>query len=366
MLPESEINEIREHLNNTQNPLFLFDNDVDGFCSFLLFRRYIGRGNGVAIRSYPELNKSYMRKIDELKPDYVFILDKPVVSMEFIDEIKQRNIPIVWIDHHESPYPLHAHSIGHRSSIEDRASEIDYEGINYYNPLKYNENFPVTYLAYNVVNNKRDLWIGVLGCIADIYKPEFMNEFNKQYPELACNNNDPFYCIYETELGKAIRIIDFALKDKTSNVTKMIRYAYKMNSPYDILKENKDNYTIIKRFNEIDKKYQKLIKKALEHVEGDLIFFTYGGEFSISANISNELVYRYPDKLIVVAYLKDNKINISLRWRNNDVRKLTAKVLEGLEGASGGGHEHATGAQILVKDLDEFKRRVAEYLRENR
>lgn len=346
MLPESEVNEIREHLNNAQNPLFLFDNDVDGFCSFLLFRRYLGRGNGVAIRSYPELNKSYARKIEELKADYVFILDKPVVSKEFLDEIRLRNIRVVWIDHHESPF--------------HRASEADVEGINYYNPLKHKMSFPVTYMAYKIVNNKRDLWIGVLGCIADIYKPEFMNEFNKQYPELACNNNDPFFCIYETDIGRVIRIIDFALKDKTGNVMKMIRYAYKMNSPYDILNENKENYTIIRRFNEIDKRYQKLIKKAQEDVYGDLIFFTYGGEFSISANISNELVYRYPDKLIVVAYLKDNKINISLRWKNKNVRELTLKAIEGLESASGGGHEHATGAQILAKDLDEFRRRIIE------
>ena len=343
MLPESEINEIREHLNNAQNPLFFFDNDVDGFCSFLLFRRHIGRGNGVAIRSYPELHKSYIRKIDELNPDYVFILDKPVISQDFLNEIRQRNIPVVWLDHHDS--------------------KPNNEWVNYYNPLKYNENFPVTYLAYNVINNKRDLWIAVLGCIADNYMPEFINEFNKQYPELACNSKDPFFCIYETEFGKIVRIIDFALKDKTSNVMKMIRYAYKMSSPHDILKENKDNYTIIKRFNEIDKKYQRLIKKAQEDVQGDLIFFTYGGEFSISANISNELIYRYPKKLIVVAYIKDNKINISLRWKNNDVRKLTAKVLEGLEGASGGGHVHATGAQILAKDLGEFKKRVIEELK---
>ena len=44
MLTKKQINEIREHLEKAQNPLFFFDNDPDGLCSFLLLQRYIGRG----------------------------------------------------------------------------------------------------------------------------------------------------------------------------------------------------------------------------------------------------------------------------------------------------------------------------------
>jgi len=44
MLTETQINEIKEHLEKAQNPLFFFDNDNDGLASFLLLRRYIDRG----------------------------------------------------------------------------------------------------------------------------------------------------------------------------------------------------------------------------------------------------------------------------------------------------------------------------------
>jgi len=55
MLNEKQINEIRNHLEKAQNPLFFFDNDNDGLTSFLLLQRYIGRGKGVVIRSFPDL-----------------------------------------------------------------------------------------------------------------------------------------------------------------------------------------------------------------------------------------------------------------------------------------------------------------------
>ncbi|HUS50602.1 MAG TPA: hypothetical protein VMZ91_10585, partial [Candidatus Paceibacterota bacterium] len=62
--------EIKEHLDKSQNPLFFFDNDVDGLCSFLLLQRYIGRGKGVPIKSFPEMTADYFRKINELNADY--------------------------------------------------------------------------------------------------------------------------------------------------------------------------------------------------------------------------------------------------------------------------------------------------------
>ena len=36
MLSDEKISKLKELLNNSQNPLFLFDNDTDGLCSFLL------------------------------------------------------------------------------------------------------------------------------------------------------------------------------------------------------------------------------------------------------------------------------------------------------------------------------------------
>ena len=80
MLSKSKLEEIRKLLENSQNPLFFFDNDADGLCSFLILQRALGRGKGVAVKSFPDLNSSYLRKVNELNPDYVVILEKPRVE----------------------------------------------------------------------------------------------------------------------------------------------------------------------------------------------------------------------------------------------------------------------------------------------
>ena len=97
MLNDEEITKLRGLLESAQNPLFFFDNDADGLCSFLIFQRSLGRGKGVPIKSYPSLSNQYLRKVDELHPDAVFILDKAEVSTEFIDGVIERNLPIVWV-----------------------------------------------------------------------------------------------------------------------------------------------------------------------------------------------------------------------------------------------------------------------------
>jgi len=155
MLTKKQVSEIREHLEKAQRPIFFFDNDPDGLCSFLLLQRYLGRGKGVSIKSFPELIQDDFRKVHELNADYIFILDKPLVSNGFFDQAEKFNIPVVWIDHHF----------------------IDKSGIpgfvNYYNPVfnKKRTEEPVTALCYQITGKKEDIWLAVVGCISDHFVP---------------------------------------------------------------------------------------------------------------------------------------------------------------------------------------------------
>ena len=352
MLTEKQIKEIREHLEKAQNPVFFFDNDIDGLSSFLLLCRYIERGKGVVIRSYPDLNAGYFRKINELNPDYVFILDKPQVSKEFIDEVKSKNLPIVWIDHH--------------------GVDVDkgiLEGIFYYNP-NFNEDKtsePVSYLCYQVSNKKEDLWISLMGCIGDAFMPDFFNESLKRYPEVLETDKEikePFDVYYNTKIGEIARVLNFALKDRISNVVQMMKFLLKVKQPNEILEENYKTRQILRRYKQLKLKYDKFLSKAKSFInENKIVFFQYGGEFSLSADIANELFYSYPDKIIVVAYLKGTKANISLRGKI-DIRKATVEAIKGLENATGGGHKHATGATIFIEDLDKFKENLRKAVEE--
>ena len=342
MLTEKQLDEIKEHLEKAQNPLFFFDNDVDGLCSFLVLRRFINRGRGVVIKSSPDLNITYARKVYELNPDYIFILDKPLVSKDFLNEMRKLNLPVVWIDHH--------------GVIAEDLSEV-----NYYNPsLDGGSSEPTTYLCYQATKKKEDEWIALTGCLADGYIPDFINRVREKYPELSKECKSAFQCVYETTIGKIIRILSFGLKDRTSNVIKMLKFLVDINSPYDILEENVKTFSFHKRFEQINSKYKKLLEKAKSETKGKLIYFQYGGDLSISAEIANELSYFYHDKIVVVAYISGARANISLRGKN--VRKLTLDAIAGLEGARGGGHKDATGASLLAEDLPKFKSSIEELL----
>ncbi|MBU2562695.1 MAG: hypothetical protein KKF68_03480 [Nanoarchaeota archaeon] len=354
MLNKKQVEEIKEHLDKAQNPLFFFDNDQDGLCSFLLLQRYLGRGRGVPIRSFPELTEDYFRKIDELKADYVFILDKPLVSKEFFEKIHQINIPVVWIDHHAI----------NREDIPDF--------VNYYNPLleeSDEKNYliapPVTYYCYQISQKKQDLWIAIIGCISDKFLPEFYAQFKKENPELCVDSDSAFDVFYKSPIGKIAMIFGFALKDRTTNVISMLKFLINAKTPYDVLDENNKNYTMHNRFKEINKKYRQLLIKAIKIGENstNLMFFKYSGDLSISSDLSNELSYLFPEKIIVVIYVKGTKANISIRGK--DIRNPLLKILEELSGATGGGHGDAVGAQVKIEDLDIFKKRLENVLGES-
>ena len=341
MLTEKQVKEIRTHLEKAQNPLFFFDNDPDGLCSFLLLRRAYGKGKGIPVRSFPDLNVGYFRRIEELNSDYVFILDKPIVSEEFLKEAEIKNIPIVWIDHHETDFKIPDH-------------------VNYYNPTR-NKNpssEPVTFLSYKLANNKDDMWLAVIGCVSDKFIPDFYDEFLEKYPDLAIKTENAFDVFYASQIGRIARIFSFALKDSITNVVSMLRFLLSVKNPYEVLEENKKNYSMHKRFKQIYSRYTRLLIKAEEYhkFKEKILFFQYGGDLSISSDISNELSYRFPNKIIVVVYVSGVKANISVR--GNKIREIILDIISELEGATGGGHENAVGVQIKLEDLEKFRKKL--------
>lgn len=334
MLPENKINELRELLEKTQNPLFFFDNDSDGLCSFIILRRALNKGKGVPIKSYPDLSEKYIKKVQELNPDSVIILDKADVNNKFIEYMVQQNIPIIWIDHHKSNTPEEYISKTHYFNTHPDAE-------------------PVTYVAQKIYNRNQDMFFAMIGCIFDVYSPDFAKDFEKQYPELFDSKLDAFDALHLTEIGKFSLMLNFGLMNTTTNVVKLIRYLEKINSPYDLLEENYHTKEFHKRYNELNKELNKLINKAkAKNRENNIIFFCYEGQNSMSGLLANKLYFMNKDKLVIVAYKKPDKINLSIRGEN--ALEFTKKMLEQIEGSSGGGHKNATGAMIPITQYEEL------------
>jgi len=349
---KENIERIKEVIERSSNPIFYFDNDVDGLCSFLLLRKNYKKGKGIAIKSFPELDASYARKIKELNCDYVFVLDKPKISKGFFEQIKKNNNILVWIDHHPN-------------NLEGLEKKEDFI---FFNPtINIKLNRPTTYWTYKIIEEKENYdWIAALGCLADWYVPNFIKKVYKKYNNLfeISELKDAGKIIYETSFGKIINILNFGLKDTTTNIMKMLKFLIEVNSPYEILEENKKNISMHRRYKQIYQKYLKLLKKAEELSKNDVIFFLYGGNLSISSEISNALLYKYPKKLIVVAHLKGGMAKISIR-SNYKIKNLVNEAMKGIE-ASFGGHESALGAHMKIEDLQKFKENLIKLYREKK
>jgi single-stranded DNA-specific DHH superfamily exonuclease len=341
MLSSEQITDIRRHLEDSKNPVFFFDNDPDGLCSFLLLQRFIERGKGIAIKSLPDLEKSYFKRVEELKADYIFVLDKPAINPEFIELAKKAGIPIVHIDHHNV-----------------QKSDIDF----YYNTFhESGKNEPVSYLCYKIANKKEDEWIAAIGCITDSFLPDFIGDIKKQYPELLdYKYKSAFDILYRTRFGEISQIISFGLRDKTSNVVSMMRFLMKVKNPHEIIDENSHTRSFLKRFKEINEKYKRILAKAEgAYNGGEILYFSYSGDMSINQYIANELMYYHPHKIIFVVYATGNLANVSLRW-DRDIRTPTVNALKHIEGATGGGHENSTGARMPKDKVDFFKEKLIE------
>ncbi len=332
-LTKRQIKQIREELDSCKKPLFFFHDDADGLSSFLLLYRYIKEGKGIIIKSTPKVDEKFIRKVEEYGPDKIFIVDIAMVDQEFIDNVKTK---IIWIDHH---------------------NPLKRRDVLYFNPRVKDEkaNIPVSYLCYEVV--KQDMWISMMGCIGDWYWPDFNKEFKEKYPDLLPKKvKDPETALFETKLGKLIEIVSFCLKGTTRQALQCAKIFTRIKTPYEVLdQETPAGKFLYKRYLKYHKEYKKLLDRALkEKSKNKIKLFKYSeANISFTKDIANELLHRFPDKIIIIAREKSGDMKMSLRSKKKILPPILEKALKDVEGY-GGGHEHACGANVKKRDFEEF------------
>ncbi len=343
MILEKELDEIRDMLLKAEDPLFLFDDDQDGLCSFLVLWKMTQKGKGLPIKG--KFTDSFLEKIKREKKDLIIILDKPMLEENFLEEIQT---PIIHIDHH---HPL----------------ELQAPHYHYYNPRKENDadNRPTSYWAYQIT--KKDLWIAMVGIIGDWYIPQdLILVFQKEYPELIPEAKHPGQIIFETPFGVLIRNFIFSLKGKSEDTKQCMKVLTRIESPWEIIKqESSQGKFIWKHYEHMEKKYQKTLSEAMEvKTRGKILLYTYpSSQDSFTSLISNELIYRNPDKIVIIARMKDDKVIMSLRSTKIELPLIIEKCLNGLEGY-GGGHDLACGANVQTEDFGTFMNRFKKLVSE--
>ncbi|HIG93456.1 TPA: DHH family phosphoesterase [Candidatus Woesearchaeota archaeon] len=333
MLTPQEITLLQEELKTAQNPLFIHDDDADGLASFLLLYRIHKEGRGFIHKTAPRLDARMVRKVLEINPDKIFILDVPIVEQEFIDGV---NRPLFWIDHHQP---------------------LERKNIHYFNPrikdpLAY---IPTTRMAYQISANPNDLWIAAIGCLADWHLPDFIEQAKEQYPHLLTKTTDLTTIVYQEPIGKMVKMFFFLLKGPTSEVHKSVKILTRIESPDEILKqETPPGKFLYRRFEQINQKYEILLKEAKKQIHrGKIVLFYYTDQqWSFTSNLANELATLHPTKVIIIARSKSGEMKCSLRAQFPILKSLE-KALVGIQG-TGGGHDNACGTVIKQEDWEQF------------
>lgn len=334
MLPEKQLKQIREELDNCKKPLIFFHDDSDGLSSFLLLYKYKGDGKGVVVKSKPLIDEKFLRIVEEYQPDKVFIVDIAQVSQDFADAVK---VPIIWIDHH-----LGAEKIRNLKQFNPRFTDEK-------------DNSPASTICYNVV--KQNLWLCAVGTVGDWQLTKETKEFSKKYPELLPKEiKNPGKAQFESDIGKLSRIFNFILKGKTQDAMQVVKVLTRINYPDEILKQTTPQGRFVyKRFQHIYKKYEELLNLAKKGTTKSKLFvFPYEEtKMSFSGELANEFIYRLPDKIVIICREKSGEMRCSLRSGKIPIRKALEKVLSKV-GGHGGGHEYACGAVVKKIDFEEF------------
>lgn len=333
-LTKEQLQRLKELFDSCARPLILFDDDPDGFASFLLIYKHVREGRGVPVKNAQDLGVEMAKKINDYSPDLVVIVDVPFMKQDFLDKIKTK---IVWVDHH----PI-----------------IERKGAEYFNPRTEDpkDNRPTSYWIYKVL--EENLWIAMIGIVGDWFLPEeaLMDKFIEQHPDLLSKKiTRPEVALHETKLGELINIISFNLKGKVFDVIKSLKVFTRIKDPYEILEQKTSGGKFVyKKFSRLKEKYDEIIKTVKVKPQEKLLLFVYKNpDYSFSKELSNELIYKYPDKVVLVAWEYEGEYKCSLRSTDVELPLLIQDSLKDVKGY-GGGHEHAAGACVPIADFNQF------------
>lgn len=339
-ITDNEIRQIKAALDAAARPLFFFDDDADGVTSFVQLYKYKQEGKGIPVKASPILDAKYVRKVEEYQPDLVIILDKPVVEEEFFDNV---STPVIWLDHHK-PQDVKRWS-----------------NVSYYNPRLHDDadNLPTTYWCYQVAGGP--LWLATVGAVADWHLPDYLKAFAEEYNDLlppGWSKVEDLLFHPESKIGKLARIISFNLKGTVRETVKSVLVLTRIKSPYEILNQTtpRGKY-LFKKYQKLASKYENLLqraKKSFDKKEQILIFTYVDDQMSLTSDLSNELLYQYPEHLIMVARIHGGEYKYSIRSAGKyEIPPMLEQAFKGVRGY-GGGHTYACGACVKEEENEKF------------
>lgn len=350
-IPPEQLQDFRERVLAAERPLFFFDDDGDGLCSYLLcFRARGGDGYGTRVHGSATVTSDFLRKVEENKPDLIVILDKPYVEQEFLDGVA---CPVLWLDHHEPQTMQGAHLTYYNPRIADDA-----------------DNRCTTHWVYHALGKPEDLWIGAVGCVGDWQITDVAQAFHKQDPELLPAVATAPQALFDTPFGELARVFQFNLKGDARDVRTAIKIFTRVETHTELLEHKTPRAKLLwKRYEKINREYHRLLAQVRASASDEPILTHIFDDLPISliSELSNQMIHEYPDKIIFLARRHGGDHKLSIRSAGTPVAPSVKKALE-RSGARGnaGGHTLACGGKIPDDDFPKFYEAFVEALQEER
>ncbi len=228
------------------------------------------------------------------------------------------------------------------------------------NPRFLGKNFPASFATWLLFGKPETAWIAGAGVIGDkgVEQSRLLFELIQQdSPELVAKEIEQ-EAMFNSPLGKITQMLDSnssvnGEKGGIDNVLALISL-----TPKEILMgEGKAG-----KMKEAREKMGKEIGRVLEkepEVRGRMVVLRYKSEHSVKSAIANELLTRYPDKVIVVAQ-ENGGVRASLRGEGVNLAELAKKATDGI--GSGGGHPEAAGLSVPAGEFERVLERMEKEL----
>lgn len=340
MVSELQLQNARDLLEKSQRPIYFFDDDADGTCSFLQLYKYYKKGLGIIVKDSKTVETKYFDTVKYQGADLIILLDKPMVEMAFLNIAEENGIPVIMVDHHP-PVPVTKKTL-------------------YINPMLQNpeDNRSTSYWVSRIIQEVN--WLGATGSITDYTWDEpLVNEFKKLRPDLLPpkTKNVP-EAMNNTQIGILGMIINSNVRGKTKSAMASVKTLTRIDSPDEILEQT----TAPGRF--IWKKYQKYkefydgIKSLVKITKDPFIYVRYANEEqTVSSALATEISSNHPEKVVIIARDIKEDVAISIRCQALDIASIASTASQGLKGRTGG-HKHAIGGLFTKDDFEIFLERL--------
>jgi single-stranded DNA-specific DHH superfamily exonuclease len=338
-IPPEALQEFRSRVIAAARPLILYDDDGDGLCSYLLCN-HARHGDDVGIRVHTgaTVSADYLAKVELHQPDLVVILDKPYLDPAFAEGCK---VPILWLDHHAP-------------------QQVPWSHVTYYNPRLHDDadNRCTTHWVWHALGEPKDLWLAAVGSISDWQMTDIAEGFRAEHGELLAGAATAPEALFDAPFGELARIVQFNLKGDARDVREAIELLRGVTGPQELLlRTTKAGRKLGKRYDLVRTEYERLLALCTAAATDDPILFHVFGELEISlvGELANELIHRYPDKVVVLARSSKGDHKLSIRSASVPVAHAVAEAMRVSQvRGNAGGHTHACGGKIPDEDFPRF------------